>query len=71
MRVSPHLTTFVLPGHIVQHCSVVNKGIQFPVKQSGENSFITDLKRRVEETAEAMEVYSIKVDLGEVPGVGV
>lgn len=40
-RWSSHLTTFVLPGHVVQDRSVVNKGIQFAVQGSRKRTFIT------------------------------
>lgn len=49
---SPHLTTFVLPGHVVQDCSVVNKGIQFAVKRSRKKTFITQLERGSEGMSE-------------------
>lgn len=50
--VRSHLTTFVLPGHIVQDCCVVNKGIQFAVKRSRKKTFITELRRGSEGTSE-------------------
>lgn len=40
-RRSSHLTAFVLPGHVVQDRSVVNKGIQFAVQRSRKKTFIT------------------------------
>lgn len=41
-ELSSHLTTFVLPGHVVQDGSIVNKGIQFAVKRSRKKTFITE-----------------------------
>lgn len=40
-ELSSHLTTFVLPGHVVQDRSIINKGIQFAVKGSRKKTFIT------------------------------
>lgn len=41
---SSHLTTFVLPGHVVQDRSVINKGIQFAVRRSRKKTFVTQPK---------------------------
>lgn len=42
-ELSSHLTAFVLPGHVVQDRSIINKGIQFAVKEIRE-TFITELE---------------------------
>lgn len=31
-----HLAAFVFSGHVVEHSSVVNEGIQFPVEKEGK-----------------------------------
>lgn len=43
-ELSSHLTTFVLPGHVVQDRSIVNKGIQFAVERPRKKTFITEPK---------------------------
>lgn len=48
-ELSSHLTTFVLPGHVVQDGSIVNKGIQFAVKRSRKKTFITEPEDRMAE----------------------
>lgn len=38
MRPISYLAALVLSGHIIQHCSIINEGIQFPAgkKESGK-----------------------------------